>query len=124
MPHIREETTLEDVKGDNPETIWYSYRSCWWTHRASDLRTHPSGNGLPCDPRGGVLLMNDASGFLSAAESNPDHYGRHGLRAFMAAHNDNCVISAEDSRNTCLNSWDEYNDWIDFKDLIDQRDVQ
>ena len=108
MPHIRTQITLDELKRANPETIWYSVTTCWWTHRSSDLRSRPD-NGLPCDPRGGVLMMGPAAEFLANAEANPAHYGKYGLDAFMASHNDNCVVSPTDSRNTCLRSWQEYN---------------
>lgn len=114
MAYIHKLTTLEDVRRDAPTTIYYGFRSCWWTHRNEDLRT--IGNepgGLPCDPRGGVLMEQDAETFLADAEANPDHYGKHGLEAFISAHNDNCVVSKLDPRNTCLASWDEYNELID-----------
>ena len=107
---IRRNTTLEDVKADNPSTIWYSVNTCWWTHRETDLRSHRD-SGLPCDPRGGMLMMGDADAFLESAESNPGHYGIRGLKAFMAAHNDNCVVTVDGVEHpTCLRTWDEYND--------------
>lgn len=112
MPHIIEKTTLEDIRATEPDTIWYSVNTRWWTHRLTDLRERPDSR-LPCDPRGGMLMMVDAEAFLSPAEANPAHYGKHGLAAFMAAHNDNCVVSPSDSRSTCLRSWQEYNDLLD-----------
>ena len=69
-------------------------------------------HGLPCDPHGGVLIMARASDFLTQAEANPGHYGQHGLAVFMAAHNDNCVVSPTDGRNTCMATWPEYNDLL------------
>ena len=111
MPYIVEATTLQEIKHAAPETIWYSVHTCWWTHRSTDLRKLP--NGLPCDPRGGVLMMDEGQSFLTSAEANPDHYGKHGLAAFIASHNDNCVVSSDDHRNTCLRSWQEYNDLLD-----------
>ena len=86
MAHIRKMITLEQVKDANAETIYYGYHTCWWTHRRTDLRVLP--NGLPCDPRGGVLMEGDAKAFLANAERNAlaSHYGRHGMDAFMAAH--------------------------------------
>ena len=112
MPHIRNQTTLEEIKLAAPGTIWYSVSTCWWTHRQTDLRRHPN-HDLPCDPRGGMLMMGPANDFLANAEANPSHYGQHGLDAFIAAHNDNCVVSHLDSRSTCLLSWQEYNDLLD-----------
>ena len=111
MAHIRKMITLEQVKDANPSIIYYGVKTCWWTHRAQDLRVLP--NGLPCDPRGGVLMQGDAKGFLANAERQAPHYGRHGIEAFMAAHNDNCVVSPTDTRPTCLQSWDAYNDLLD-----------
>ena len=111
MVHIRKQTSLADVKADKPDTIWSSVVGCWWTHRPEDIRnTEPDGSGFPCDPRGGVLVGHPADRFLRIAEFDPDQYGVHGLDAFMAAHNDNCVVSEDDDRNTCLRTWDEYND--------------
>lgn len=111
--HFTGRTTLGDIRKARPRTIYYGARTCWWTHRSSDLRRHP-GCGLPCDPRCGVLMeTNDVAGFLKAAEDNPAHYGRHGLEVFMAAHNDNMVVSKADPRPTCFETWDEYNDVLD-----------
>ena len=115
MPFIRKMTTLEQIQLAAPETIYWSVNTCWWTHRQTDLREHPN-SGLPCDPRGGVLMMGPWSDFLAAAEANPGHYGKHGLDALMAAHNDNCVMSFRDYRKTCLQTWQEYNDLIDIQE--------
>ena len=112
MPHIIERTTLEEIKAAAPRTIWWSVSTCWWTHRAEDLYWGDSPTGLPCDPRGGMLMMGDASGFLAHAETNPSFYGSHGLDAFIAAHNDNCVVSLADRRTACLRTWQEYNDLL------------
>lgn len=113
MPYIRNKTTIEDVRRDTPQSIWYSMTTCWWTHRVSDLLTHV-GSGLPCDPRGGMLMRTDnVSGFLGTAEVFPGHYGEHGLDAFIAAHHDNCIVDRDDPRNTCLRTWDEYNELLD-----------
>ena len=113
MPHIIERTTLEAIKAESPGTIWWSVSTCWWTHRAEDLcNWGDSPTGLPCDPRGGMLMMGDASGFLANAEANPSFYGSHGLDAFIAAHNDNCVVSLADRRTACLRTWQEYKDLL------------
>ena len=109
--------TLDDIRADQPTTIYYGAISCWWTHRRSDMCVVPDGRpgaGLPCDPRGGVLFeTNDAEAFIVAAEAHPESYGRHGITAFLAAHNDNCVVALDDRRATCLRTWDEYNDLMD-----------
>jgi hypothetical protein len=72
---------------------------------------------LPCDPRGGMLFETDnVSGFLAAARRNPESYGRHGLRAFVAAHHLNSVLSLEGQRPWCEREWDAYNDALDRLD--------
>ena len=72
------------------------------------------GLGLPCDPRGGVLFQtDDVEGFLRAAEANAPHYGRHGLRAFMAAHHLNRILSVREIRPWCSREWEDYNAAID-----------
>ena len=113
MPYIIERTTLEDIKAEAPGTIWHSVNTCWWTHRSGDLcSVDNKPDGLPCDPRGGMLMMADGGEFLAGAEARPDFYGEHGLDAFIAAHNDNCVVSRSDHRSTCLRTWEEYNDLL------------
>ena len=64
-------------------------------------------------------MMGNARGFIGGAEARPEHYGKHGLAAFMAAHNDNCVVSGQGSRQTCLRTWDEYNDLLDRKEAME-----
>ena len=113
MVAIVKVTTLEDIRRANPQKVYYSVNTCWWTHRQTDLRQEPT-SGLPCDPRGGMVMERDnVEGFLKAAEENAEAYGRHGLDAFIAAHNDNCVVSPTDLRGTCLRTWDEYNELLD-----------
>ena len=76
-----------------------------------------SRHRLPCDPRGSVLFETDnVQGFLDAAERNPEYYGRHELRAFMAAHHSNCQRALDDPRPWSAESWDEYNDALDRLD--------
>lgn len=122
MTQIIKKTSLEDIKAENPETVWYSVNSCWWTHRQEDVQTledvRPMREGdperMPCDPRGGMLMMGSAADFIANAEADPERYGKHGLDAFIASHNDNCIISRLDPRPYCLSSWGEYNLHIDF----------
>jgi len=105
--------TLEDIRAAKPERIYYGANTCWWTHDPADLSRHPEA-GLPCDPRGGMLMMtDDVEGFLSAAEANPEHYGKHGLRAFLAAHHRNMTRSRADVRPWCFRTWAEYDAVLD-----------
>ena len=104
-----QKTTLADVRADNPETIYYGVNTCWWTHRPEYLYRE---GGLPCDPRGGMLMQtDDPEAFLKAAEDNPEAYGKHGITAFEAALMGN--VTAPNGRPTCYKTWDEYNAAID-----------
>lgn len=77
-------------------------------------RTHI--HSLPTDPRGGVLFeTNDVEAFLKAAEDNSEHYGKHGLRAFMAAHHANCFLN-DAGDHWCDTDWEVYNDALDRLD--------
>jgi hypothetical protein len=112
MAVIVERITMADVRNCKPEMIFYGAVTPWWTHDPNHLCFLP--NGLPCDPRGGVLMQTDkVESFLSRAEAEPSFYGKHGLRTFMAAHHDNCQVSDTDTRRTCLTDWNEYNKALD-----------
>lgn len=104
--------TIEDIRKVKPEMIYYGAFSVWWTHDPKHLGK--LDNGIPCDPSGGVLLQaTDAERFLKTAEQNPKHYGKHGLKAFIAAHHENMVVSRLDNRHICFKSWDECNRVLD-----------
>ena len=101
--------------------IYYGMRTCWWTHDGNHLRELPSG--IPCDPRGGVLMQtDDIEGFLKAAEDNPDYYGRNGLRTFMAAHHMNCRVAMRDFRHTSAETGGEYDAQLDYQALIEEKE--
>lgn len=113
---VIEQITLEEVREVRAARIYYSSRTCWWTHDPAHLCRHPQA-GIPCDPRGAPLFeTDDAEGFLRRAEQIPEHYGRHGLRAFMAAHHLNAVVGVSDLRATCGTEWEEYNAALDRLD--------
>ena len=104
--------TIADVRAAHPATIYYGALTCWWSDAPPPYRTRSDFGGLPCDPRGGVLMQTeDAEAFLRSAEENPDSYGKHGLRAFEAALHGNVV--AENGKPTCSQAWDEYNNLLD-----------
>lgn len=112
---ILECITLDAIRQARPEMIYYGAQTCWWTHDPAHLCTHPQ-SGLPCDPRAGMLFQtDDVEGFLWKAQQNAEAggYGKHGMRAFMAAHHQNCVVSLTDQRSTCGTTWEEYNDALD-----------
>jgi hypothetical protein len=78
-----------------------------------------SAHRLPCDPRGGMLFQtDDVEGFLNAAVQNATHYGKHELRAFMAAHHQNCILSLDNPRPWCAREWQSYNDALDRLDQV------
>jgi hypothetical protein len=90
--------------------ICYAISTCWWCF----LAYHPGykQGSLPCDPRGSMLMQAPAKRFVENAKQNAEHYGKHGLLAFMAAYHGN-VVTEEFNLPTSLQSWKEYNDLID-----------
>jgi len=58
-----------------------------------------------------LLETDDPMGFITHAEGNPTHYGKHGLDAFVAAYHGNATT--DDGRPTSFSTWDEYNELID-----------
>lgn len=140
---IRELISIDDVRAAKPKMIFYGANTCWWTHDPNHLRVNGrfgppprqdaigssiivpyrperrtvNPGSIPTDPRGGVLFQtDDIEGFLKSAEANVEHYGKHGLRAFIAAHHANSFLSDADPRPWCSDNWDEYNDAIDQYD--------
>ena len=101
--------TIEKILADKPEMIFYGANTCWWTHRAEDLRqVFPTGGppGLPCDPLGGMLMQtDDIDGFLSSAQEKVEHYGKHGIDAFLAAHHSSGIGP--------FRGWEKYNEALD-----------
>jgi hypothetical protein len=72
----------------NAGAIYYSGSSCWWSHH----RGHALVNGpsMKCPLGGQIYMEKDWQGWLDAARENPAYYGKHGLRALLAAHHANC----------------------------------
>lgn len=96
--------TIDDVRKAKPEKIYYSIFTKWWTHDPQHVK-----NDL-----GDILIeTHQVEDYLQEPEKNPDHYGRHGIEAFMAAHHLNCVHSEENPESWAFCAWDEYNDMID-----------
>ena len=96
-------------------TIYYAAQTCWWTHDAHDLQQLPSG--LPCGPRGEVLLeTSNPAWFLDAAAAKPEHYGPHGIAALVAAHHQNVRYARLMGRVT---SWSAAS-WLWYNTLLDR----
>lgn len=112
----REPDPIESVRG---EMLYYATLTTWWTTNREHIYRKPDDSRLPCDPRGSVLFQtNNVEGFLAAARGNPDHYGRHRLRAFMAARHG--VIVAPSGLPTSVRTWDEVNRLLDEFDAASQ----
>jgi len=112
--HISWFMDFESIKkaAESYDRLVYAFNTCWW--KLGDP-VYSYENGLPCGPRGEVLLeTDDPMGFIETAERNPGHYGRHGLKAFAAAYHGN--VRTRDGRPTSFDSWDKYNDLIDEED--------
>lgn len=118
--------TFEEVLAAKPAMIFYGAQTPWWTHNSEHLhstgelkmKVGPSKDkmrevtspGLPCDPRGGMLMQTDKpEEFLEGAKraAIEGRYGRHGIYCFMEAHHQNM--------RTPLDNWDAYNDRLDEK---------
>lgn len=63
-------------------------------------------NNLPVDPLGFPVKKMDLKLWLDNSLSNPSHYGKHGLTAFLFTHHQNC-------KSFFSNKWDSYNNYID-----------
>lgn len=61
---------------------------------------------IPLDPSGSPLYqMDDLMKWITEAENKPEHFGKHGLNAFMKSHHKNC--------SKCYTKWEHYNNVID-----------
>jgi len=113
---LTHKTSLEDIKAiaKHSDRLVYAAQTCWWKigDPVYTLPSNTSAVGLPCGPRREMLLETDNPlEFIEAAEKNPDHYGKHGLDAFVAAYHGNVVT--RDGRPTSFEGWDKYNELID-----------
>lgn len=95
LPHIEIIIDLEKVAHQLKAhglagAIYFSEKSCWWTHHRSHARQEPKTGILRCPLGGMVFMEKDWEAWLEAARDNPDYYGKHGLKALEAAHHTNC----------------------------------
>ena len=64
------------------------------------------GHQTPLDPTGSPLMqIKECMDWVTEAEKKPEHFGRHGLKAFILAHHQNSVKPCK--------TWEEYNLIID-----------
>lgn len=120
-------TSLDDIREAKPEMAFCSVKTCWWTTNPDDLccdhghpmKECPAGyDSIPLDPSGSPLFQtDDVEGFLKEAEDNAEHYGRHGLEAFILAYDGNVVADEEAAPyHRCSSRWDSYNDLLDLEE--------
>lgn len=114
----------EDISDGKSTKIYFSAKSLWWTHLESDL-TEASKHGFSyqirvkkgtgasficpsdCDPIGNkTKTFPNAALWLKRSLSNPAFFGKHGLKAFLKTHHQNCT-------NYFSNTWQGYNNLID-----------
>jgi len=111
-------TTLSEVltfANKHPEAlVCYSTRSPWWC-LLSEIPYRLWPYGIPCDPKGNVLLQAAIKSFIDAAMSKPGHYGKHSFEAFMAAYHMN--LTNDDGSPAVLANWDEYNAALDVESV-------
>jgi hypothetical protein len=119
MAVIVERIGLPQVIAAAPPIIFVAMHTCWWTHDRRHICINPKSR-LPCDPRGSVLMEMPPEPFFEAVQAHPEHYGKHGIRALMAAHHLNCQTTADDPRPTSLETWEEVNAALDE---LDTREV-
>jgi hypothetical protein len=123
MPLIRKKITLDEIKALKPTLLWVARHTGWWTHRKEDLQKNKEGKAS--DPFGGpVDVISNVKDFLQwvKVKALEGSYGRHGITAFIGAHNDNCRVSATDDRPTCMATWKEYNDVIIAQNAAPKRE--
>lgn len=101
--------------------VYWAMHTCWWTASQRDLYKLPD-EGLPCDPRGSMLMEGELETFLEKAGEDWSHYGPYGVVAFLAAHHGNVeawakgegIISRLDRLlPTSLEGWPAYTALLD-----------
>lgn len=112
---VVDEFSLDFIKAyaKNADRLVYGFQTPWWKVGNPCYTTI---HRLPCGPRSEMLLETDKPlDFIAQAEANPTHYGKHGLRAFVAAYHGNLIVESN-KRPTSFDSWDQYNEAIDGKE--------
>ena len=79
----------------------------WVKAEIKSLYDKVKDSTIPLDVNGAPLFMTkDVSGWVAAAIGKPQHYGRHGLDAFMKSHHQNCERQSG-------GDWEFYNKMLD-----------
>jgi hypothetical protein len=102
-------STVKKMSDEIPKArVVYGFSTCWW--KIGDPCYQK--NGLPCDPRGGVLMETTLADFIESAERDTEKFGKHGLRTFMAAYHGN-LVTADNGWPTCFEKWEQYDELVD-----------
>lgn len=102
MGKMTQRITFADVFAANPEHIFYSTKTCWWTHDPKDLQK----GAVPLDICGAPLFQADrddpfkhqdgVAAFLDAkvirnhSAYSPEKGDHHHVTVLMAMHHQNC----------------------------------
>lgn len=108
------------LQNPNQECVT-AVHSPWWSLFETEWMPYKfPGSSIPCDPRGSVLVQGSLQEFWKMANSNPEHYGKHGIEALMLAFHGNLEVLKADTGDvgnylpTSLDSWDAYNYLLDL----------
>jgi hypothetical protein len=107
---VDEATKMGKIASDKAHEIFMERKDIPQSEklRYSNLRemANKSISTIPLDPTGSTLFQtDDLMDWITEAEKKPEHFGKHGLQAFMMSHHQNC--------NICFSGWDGYNNLID-----------
>lgn len=121
------EDILSDIRTKQSTKIYFSEFCLWWTHLESDLQQSTQRgreyrkaigqkNGAAImnlltetDPLGNPVKVFDKPGrWVRQSIMNPGHFGKHGVKAFLKTHHQNCSTYFS-------NRFQGYNDLIDQK---------
>lgn len=116
----KEVVSFEDIKKiceENPdELICYDTVSAWWCILTDN--EYRVGGHIPASPHGSVLMQTEISNWINGIEEKKDHYGKHGIKAFMSSYHGNitlngnpCAIMPDPDSDKSI--WDLHNDLID-----------
>jgi hypothetical protein len=100
---------VDTIARNIPDTkVCWAVKTCWWCfHHDIPYRTD---SGLPSDPRGSVLMQGKLGIFIQTAKDSVEHYGKHGLDAFIAAYHGNLLT--DEGKPTSFETWDQYNELL------------